>query len=98
MPLQVAYYGAHYAAFVCSSDQRVWRYVDDASVRVVGSWQDVKAQCERGACTCCVVLMCNASGIKTCSPVCNLLNYSCIHRENAALGAVLRGRVKEPRW
>lgn len=46
---QVVFYGEHYAAFVRSgAGEDDWRYMDDASVRSAGSWEDVKGQCERG--------------------------------------------------
>lgn len=46
---QVVFYGEHYAAFVFNAETRVWRYVDDANLRPVGTWQEVKELCERGA-------------------------------------------------
>jgi hypothetical protein len=42
----VCYYGAHYHAFVHTSDQ--WIMFDDASTNVVGSWESVKHKCQLG--------------------------------------------------
>jgi ubiquitin C-terminal hydrolase len=44
----VCYYGAHYFAFVLLPDRCEWVAIDDARVSPVGSWQDVRAKCERG--------------------------------------------------
>ena len=44
----MAYYGEHYAAFVLRPELGQWHYFDDANVRAVGSWADVKQQCMRG--------------------------------------------------
>lgn len=45
---QAVYYGDHYSVFIYSSQQRMWRFADDANVRPVGSWKDVVEQCVRG--------------------------------------------------
>jgi hypothetical protein len=46
---QVVFYGLHYAAFIYNAERRTWQYADDANVRMVGSWDELKEQCERGA-------------------------------------------------
>lgn len=44
----VAYYGQHYMAFVRNEKLNQWLIFDDASVNVVGSWEDVKRKCVNG--------------------------------------------------
>ncbi|KAF6258340.1 hypothetical protein COO60DRAFT_1284604 [Scenedesmus sp. NREL 46B-D3] len=44
----VAYYGQHYMAFVHNTKLNTWLLFDDASVSVVGGWQDVIKKCTAG--------------------------------------------------
>ena len=44
----VAYYGAHYQAFVFVPDLQRWLLFDDAAVSSVGGWGDVVRKCEAG--------------------------------------------------
>ena len=44
----VAYYGAHYQAFVFMPDLQRWVLLDDAAVSSVGGWGDVVRKCEAG--------------------------------------------------
>ncbi|GAB4860675.1 hypothetical protein Ancab_035838 [Ancistrocladus abbreviatus] len=44
----VCYYGQHYHCFAYSHDQERWIMYDDKTVKVIGSWDEVLAMCERG--------------------------------------------------
>ena len=44
----VAYYSAHYQAFVSMPDLNAWVLLDDAVVSRVGSWAEVVHKCEAG--------------------------------------------------
>jgi ubiquitin C-terminal hydrolase len=44
----VCYYGQHYHCFAYSHEHSRWIMYDDKTVKVIGSWSDVLAMCERG--------------------------------------------------
>ncbi|KAL9375231.1 hypothetical protein Peur_032110 [Populus x canadensis] len=44
----VCYYGQHYHCFAYSQDHDQWIMYDDKTVKVIGSWTDVLAMCEKG--------------------------------------------------
>ncbi|GMH16830.1 hypothetical protein Nepgr_018671 [Nepenthes gracilis] len=44
----VCYYGQHYHCFAYSHDHEQWMMYDDKTVKVIGTWKDVIAMCERG--------------------------------------------------
>ncbi|GAB2269918.1 hypothetical protein Dimus_004836 [Dionaea muscipula] len=44
----VCYYGQHYHCFAYSHDHGRWVMYDDKTVKVIGTWDDVLAMCEKG--------------------------------------------------
>ncbi|KAL5544361.1 hypothetical protein UlMin_008145 [Ulmus minor] len=44
----VCYYGQHYHCFAYSHEHERWLMYDDKTVKVIGSWADVIAMCEKG--------------------------------------------------
>mmetsp|Transcript_6031 Transcript_6031/g.17259 ORF Transcript_6031/g.17259 Transcript_6031/m.17259 type:complete len:957 (-) Transcript_6031:564-3434(-) len=44
----VCYYGQHYMAYVQPKGQKEWTCIDDANQRVLGTWAEVRDQCEKG--------------------------------------------------
>ena len=44
----VAYYGAHYSAFVYSTELQAWVMFDDSAVSKIGTWADVVRKCQIG--------------------------------------------------
>ncbi|CAI9787269.1 unnamed protein product [Fraxinus pennsylvanica] len=44
----VCYYGLHYCCFAYQNEHEKWIMYDDETVKVIGSWNDVLAMCERG--------------------------------------------------
>lgn len=44
----VAYYGAHYSAFVYSTELKAWIMFDDSAVSKIGNWADVVRKCQIG--------------------------------------------------
>jgi hypothetical protein len=44
----VCYYGSHYMAYALDAEQGGWLYFDDLTMRVVGGWEDVLANCKKG--------------------------------------------------
>ncbi|OWM65342.1 hypothetical protein CDL15_Pgr008932 [Punica granatum] len=44
----VCYYGQHYHCFAYSHEHDRWIMYDDTNVKVIGSWADVLAMCEKG--------------------------------------------------
>lgn len=44
----VCYYGQHYHCFAYSYEHEKWIMYDDKTVKVIGSWADVRTMCEMG--------------------------------------------------